>query len=373
MASNVAGLIREGISAFKAGRRQEAQTLLSKATELDERNEEAWLWLSAVVDTLENQQICLENVLAINPNNTRALQGLEAIRRQIVKKQQTQASSASPFDLNAPVSNSSDLSEFERIAAAPAPPKPAAAPSPPAEEAGYHGSGKHVALPSEDEYDAWVQGLGLVGGEPPETPKKPTTDPFDFENGPFQPGEAPAANELDLEIEQSYDASPAAFDDSGFGGAAFGDAGFSDAGFGDAGFGDMVSPEPDQTERSGQPQAFDPFALPQSSTYDSGFGDDEEDFGSAGTGSAQADPFADLELAGGSFSSASPFAMEAAPSFEDATHLVDYLNYIPEEIKATHLPGKGPKYPRFVLVGLVLVSSGIVVAFVGMLAQILNR
>ena len=371
MASNVAGLIREGISAFKAGRRQEAQTLLSKATELDERNEEAWLWLSAVVDTLENQQICLENVLAINPNNTRALQGLEAIRRQIVKKQQTQASqtsSTSPFDLSAPVSNSSDLSEFERIAASPAPPQPAAGSPPPAEEAGYHGSGKQVALPSEDEYDAWVQGLGLVGGEAPESPKKPTTDPFDFENGPFQPAAAQAPSEIDLEIGQTYDAPQPVFGDN-----VPGDAAFGDAGFGDAGFGDMVSPEPDQTERSSQPQNFDPFALPQSSTYDSGFDDNEDDFGSAGVGSGQSDPFADLELADGSFSSASPFAVEAAPSFEDATHLVDYLNYIPEEIKATHLPGKGPKYPRFVLVGLLLVSSGIVVAFVGMLAQILNR
>jgi hypothetical protein len=344
MASNVAGLIREGISAFKAGRRQEALKLLSRATELDERNEEAWLWLSAVVDTLENQQICLENVLAVNPNNTRALQGLEAIRRQIVKKQQNQPSSAAPFDLKSPVSSDTDKASFERVS--PAQPETTS----PAEESGYHGSGKHVALPSEDEYDAWVEGLGLAGTLESEAPKK-GTEPFDFDGGPFQTGSTPAANEFDLKAEEPYDAQ-------------------SD--FGDAAFGDMVSPEPTQGEMSSGP-AFDPFALPQSSAFDSGFGDQEDGFDS-GASSPQSDPFADLELAGGSFSSASPFAtMEAAPAFEDANDLVDYLNYIPEEIKATHLPGKGQTYPRLVLLGLVLVSSGIVAAFIGMLALVLNR
>jgi hypothetical protein len=354
MASNVAGLIREGISAFKAGRRQEALKMLSRATELDERNEEAWLWLSAVVDTLENQQICLENVLAINPNNTRALQGLEAIRRQISKKQQSQPSSAAPFDLNAPVSSPDAQPTLPQVA----PAQPGT--TPPAEEGGYHGSGKHVTLPSEDEYDAWVEGLGLAGGAQPEPPKK-GTDPFDFDGGPFQPASVPEDADFGQAVEESS-AQP-----------AFNDAGFGDADFGEAGFGDMVSPEPTQDER-GSSQTFDPFALPQASAYDSGFGEEEEDFGAGTASGGQSDPFADLEMAGGTFSSASPFAtMETAPAFEDANDLVDYLNYIPEEIKATHLPGKGPTYPRLVLLGLLLVSSGIVVAFIGMLALVLNR
>lgn len=263
MASNVAGMVREGIAAFKAGRRQEALKLLSKATELDERNEEAWLWLSAVVDTLENQQICLENVLAINPNNTRALQGLEAIRRQIAKKQQGgQASSASPFDLNAPVSNSADLVEFERVNATP-PTTPGQTTMPPNEEAGYHGSGKQVALPSEDEYDAWVEGLGLAGSPPPEAPRK-GTDPFDFDGGPFQPASVPDAGDFDTQAaeEEPYTAQPA--------------------------FGDMVSPEPDQGEMDSG-QAFDPFALPQSGAYDSGFGEHESDFDSGDAPNPQAE------------------------------------------------------------------------------------
>ncbi len=45
----------------------------------DERNELAWLWLSGVVKTTEDRRICLENVLAINPENTTARWGLEKL------------------------------------------------------------------------------------------------------------------------------------------------------------------------------------------------------------------------------------------------------------------------------------------------------
>ena len=82
MTSNIEGLVREGIAAFKAGHRDEARVMLRRATELDPRNEDAWLWLSAVEDDVENQLICLENVIAINPKNTRALQGLELIQKE---------------------------------------------------------------------------------------------------------------------------------------------------------------------------------------------------------------------------------------------------------------------------------------------------
>jgi tetratricopeptide (TPR) repeat protein len=47
--------------------------------ELDERNEQAWLWLSGVVESVEDRRTCLENVLAINPNNANARLGLERL------------------------------------------------------------------------------------------------------------------------------------------------------------------------------------------------------------------------------------------------------------------------------------------------------
>jgi tetratricopeptide (TPR) repeat protein len=340
MGSNVEGLIREGVAAYKAGRRDEAIKLLGKATELDERNEEAWMWLSAVVDTLENQLICLENVIAINPNNTRAAQGLESIRRQLAKKQTGGLSvpppappapapaSPSPFDLNAPVSNPSDLAQFEQ--------RRSAAAEPPA-AGGYHGSGKHVQLPSEDEYDAWVEGLGL-GSEPRSQPAAPpSSDAFDLDSGPFQQADDSFLLDLDVKSPASEPAS----------------------------YAEMISPEPAEEEYSAGGR-FDPFALPQSNTYE-----EEYDSRSAKAQSAPApaartaptaedDPFANLDAAGGSFSSASPFATETLDeAFQAEDDLKEFLNYIPDEIKATRLPGQRA-VPRLLTFGLVALSGGIV-------------
>ena len=68
--------LRAGITAVKNGNRSQGRDLLEKVLEVDERNEQAWLWLSGAVETAEERQICLENVLAINPDNALAKKGL---------------------------------------------------------------------------------------------------------------------------------------------------------------------------------------------------------------------------------------------------------------------------------------------------------
>jgi tetratricopeptide (TPR) repeat protein len=70
-------LLLKGIAAARAGRRSEARAILTQVVEQDERNEQAWLWLSGVVDSPEDVRVCLENVLDLNPANARARQGLE--------------------------------------------------------------------------------------------------------------------------------------------------------------------------------------------------------------------------------------------------------------------------------------------------------
>ncbi len=72
-------LLKQGIATLKAGRKAEAHKLLMQVTQQDERNETAWLWLSGAVDTDEERRTCLENVLAINPNNGVARRGLESL------------------------------------------------------------------------------------------------------------------------------------------------------------------------------------------------------------------------------------------------------------------------------------------------------
>jgi len=79
---NVDDLLREGIAAAKSGQRERARELLTRLLEQDERNAAAWLWLSGVVDGLDEREICLENVLAVDPNNFAARRGLTWVREQ---------------------------------------------------------------------------------------------------------------------------------------------------------------------------------------------------------------------------------------------------------------------------------------------------
>ena len=78
-----AELVRDGIAAAKAGRKEEARDLLVRAVALNERDPQAWLWLSGVVEGLEDREVCLENVLTLDPQHEAARQGLEFVRRQM--------------------------------------------------------------------------------------------------------------------------------------------------------------------------------------------------------------------------------------------------------------------------------------------------
>jgi hypothetical protein len=77
MSENATAMVRAGINAYKGGNKDEARTLLLRAVEVDPYNEEGWLWLSGLLESLEEQRTCLENVLAINPANERARKGLD--------------------------------------------------------------------------------------------------------------------------------------------------------------------------------------------------------------------------------------------------------------------------------------------------------
>lgn len=111
-------VLQAGISAAKTGQSQQARALFMQVLEQDEQNVAAWLWLSSVVDDLEEQQICLENVLAIDPGNTMAHKGLQLLEQ---KKAQTQSAAPPLFPENTAVATAMEK---------PLPPKPA--PSQPA-------------------------------------------------------------------------------------------------------------------------------------------------------------------------------------------------------------------------------------------------
>lgn len=70
----------EAIQAIRTGNSEKGRQILEEMLEVDENNEDVWLWLCAIVDTDDDREICLENVLALNPDNAVARQGLEALR-----------------------------------------------------------------------------------------------------------------------------------------------------------------------------------------------------------------------------------------------------------------------------------------------------
>ncbi|MBK8135700.1 MAG: hypothetical protein IPK52_07670 [Chloroflexi bacterium] len=84
--TNVNVMVKEAVRALKANNKAEARSLLEKATELDPYSEQAWLWLSGVVETEDDQRTCLQNVLFINPGNENAKQGLVMLEAKSAAK-----------------------------------------------------------------------------------------------------------------------------------------------------------------------------------------------------------------------------------------------------------------------------------------------
>ena len=73
--------LQAGITAARQGRRAEARAWLQEALRTDANNEQAWLWLSTVVETDAEHRMCLERALAINPRNETTRARLEDIAR----------------------------------------------------------------------------------------------------------------------------------------------------------------------------------------------------------------------------------------------------------------------------------------------------
>src|SRR4051812_15160054 len=78
---DVSTLLRQAMEALTRGDKPSARDLLTSVLELDDRNEQAWLWLSGAVDSPAKQRICLENVLTITPGSTAAKQGLAYLEK----------------------------------------------------------------------------------------------------------------------------------------------------------------------------------------------------------------------------------------------------------------------------------------------------
>ncbi|HRE48615.1 MAG TPA: hypothetical protein PLD47_12895 [Aggregatilineales bacterium] len=129
-------LVQQAVAALKASKRQEARRILEHVVEQDERHEQAWLWLSGCVETIDEQIICLQNVLTVNPGNQKARKGIETLQAQkAAKNPPPKSPSATPTSMDWGGGGI-----------------PAA------------GSGKHVQQPTDAEYDDWLASLPIGSG-----------------------------------------------------------------------------------------------------------------------------------------------------------------------------------------------------------------
>ena len=82
-------LLKEGIAAARAGQAAQARACLLPVVQADGRNVQAWYWLSRVVESLEEREICLENVLALDPSHAAIQSELSTLRAQEAQAQES--------------------------------------------------------------------------------------------------------------------------------------------------------------------------------------------------------------------------------------------------------------------------------------------
>jgi hypothetical protein len=412
--ANIEAIVQEGIAAIKAGRKDDARRILVRATELDERNEQAWLWLSACVDTPEEQQICLENVLSINPGNQKAQRGLEAIKKQAGSSAppapQPSADSGSfgdydsnpfagtGFDSNPYASSSNDPAIGAGWGAfdvgdtgSPEESGPSTSVEWGSGGSADYGSGKNALQPSAEEYDSWVSGLQLGSSAP--GANAPAGSGYDADSG-FDPLGGPFS-ESSSGLGDSADPFGGDFGSGPFGSPA-GSSPFEDVGdasapasgpFDGSRYDDSADPfasnvftSPAQPKERTEPFSAPPAAAsakPSSGPFESGLSGafDEDIFGAGKSAGAAADPFGNVSAQaspfgpktnafGGFTSFADEVAAEAEKPAETTFDFVSssgmrgiqaYFRAIPDEIQAD---GKKPDM-RLVLtvVGLGLLNT----------------
>jgi hypothetical protein len=79
MSSSGPAFTQKGIAAVKAGNAHLAKKMLEAALAENPNDAQAWLWMSAVVQTPDEKRECLRRVLAIDPNHAAAKRGLEQL------------------------------------------------------------------------------------------------------------------------------------------------------------------------------------------------------------------------------------------------------------------------------------------------------
>jgi hypothetical protein len=89
-------LFRQAIQVLKKGDRATARQLMRQVLLENPRYSPAWLWMSELVDSIEQKRECLERTLALDPANEPARKGLELLRLQEVSETMPEPSPSDP-------------------------------------------------------------------------------------------------------------------------------------------------------------------------------------------------------------------------------------------------------------------------------------
>src|SRR6476620_781458 len=73
-------LMREGVAFARGGERHRAEQCFRDVIALDERHEQAWLWLAGLTEEPAESLLALERTLQINPRNPLAQTQIKAAR-----------------------------------------------------------------------------------------------------------------------------------------------------------------------------------------------------------------------------------------------------------------------------------------------------
>jgi hypothetical protein len=95
-------LVKDGMWALQAGRRDEALSLFMDAVRENRFDEDAWFHLGTLLDDAKRKKQAFERVLKINPDNQRAQAELEKLKPPPPAPKPTAQSPAQPTDPNAP-------------------------------------------------------------------------------------------------------------------------------------------------------------------------------------------------------------------------------------------------------------------------------
>jgi hypothetical protein len=83
----------DAIDLIKSDEREDGLCLLRELIREDNDFEDAWLWMSVAVESLDQAALCLDNVLRVNPENAAAAGALHRIRQpeMLVQKRRQRA------------------------------------------------------------------------------------------------------------------------------------------------------------------------------------------------------------------------------------------------------------------------------------------